>query len=176
MKDFPHWLDAPTEFREPTACGLLAAWQVLTHFGIQPVPDDLSRRCRFDPQVGVYSVGLALGLAEFGLTVQWYSDVDPTPAPLERELYELGAERGIAPSPAPVLTSLLDTLAPERVGVLLYQVSSDIAHFTPVLGRIGTSVIAPNEGDTLSVAELEARWNSPHIYRQCVIGSLSRVA
>lgn len=177
-RDFPLPSEAPPELRDlDGSCGLLAAWQVLWFFDRVPAPGELCRVSRFDPAVGTFAIGLAVALRHLGLSVDFFSDVDPDPTPVERDLYREAAARGVVPRPALDLPTLGKRLADGAVAIALYEAQDGAryGHFTPVLAVAGPDVVAPNEGG-LDAADFEARRQRPGIFRQCVIASAPRAA
>ena len=82
---FPNYDDAPKSLLDSDGhCGLLAAWTVLRYFGKRSSSARLTRACRYSRRHGVFTIGLATALAEHGLSVDFYSQQDPSPAPMER--------------------------------------------------------------------------------------------
>ena len=110
-------------------------------------------------------------MARYGLRADLYSDHDSSPQLVERELYAEASRLGIVPKSAPGLRALLGRLDWDRVGIFLLQVDWAVGHghFAPGLGAVGDRVIAPNEGDALTVHGLRQAWEAPGIFRQCVV-------
>src|SRR5262245_47066687 len=119
----------PSEFEAPGAlrtlslaagCGPVSAWQVLHYFGRDAEPTGIIRACRFDPAVGTYAVGIAVALAEFGLHVEFSTDADPAPNPVERELYQQASVLRVAVTPGLSLSELAPRLDGATVAIILY--------------------------------------------------------
>jgi hypothetical protein len=168
--DFPPPAEAPPELRGDGACGLLSAWQVLCYFNRHSDVRELVRACRYDPDVGVYAIGLAVALARAGLVVEFHSEPDPNPEPVERELYSEAAAFDIVSQPAISIAEVGERLELGAVALILYEAENGSAHFTPILSVDENSVVAPNEGG-LEAAVLEERRRRPGILRQCVLAS-----
>lgn len=172
QEEFPALADAPEELRVlEGGCGPVAAWQVLKSFGVNVSSSQVLEACRFESAVGTYPIGLATALAKFGLRVSFFGDLDPDPKVIERELYGEAAMLGVTFGDA---ISLVDVDAMTSAGaksIIFYQADNDehSGHFTPMLGVYYGEVVAPNEGDGLSVAEMERRRQAPGILRQCVV-------
>lgn len=172
--NFPRPIDAPDTLRSITAnCGPISAWQVLKFFGKNVSPDELLQSCRFDPVVGVYAIGLAVALADIGLTVTFYSDPDPDPSLVEREFYSQARRLALDLRPGaglPDLDAAMASALHERgVGIILYETEGEDAHFTPFLGLCDDEIVAPNEGDGLLIDDVELRRAAKGILRQALI-------
>jgi len=179
MPTFPNVFSAPDELLEDdAACGPLAVWQVLTHFGIVTSSDAIVTACRYDTEGGSHTVGLAVALARHGCTVSFYSEHDPSPEPVEIISYRELASLGIDATVPPDLATLLSGLDSEHVGVLLYQsrADSDFGHFTPILGVDERGVIAPNESEEFSISQLDELWRVPGLFRQAIVASRAPAA
>ena len=48
-------------------CGLIAAWQVLLHYGRRVAPARIASACGYTKRHGVFTIGLAAGLKALGL-------------------------------------------------------------------------------------------------------------
>jgi len=168
---FPSYADAPGRLLAADGhCGLLAAWTVLRHFGKTPSSARLIRACRYSRRHGIFTIGLATGLARHGLSVQFYSQRDPRPAPLERSLYRLARRLGIAIRPATTLTRLIKTIDQGGIPVVFWNTQDDVGHFSPLLGIRRGHVVLPNTSTgSLSVAEFQRGWRHPGILRQAIV-------
>lgn len=174
----------PSEFEAPGAlrtlpfaasCGPVSAWQVLHYFGRDAAPEEIIRACRFDPGVGTYAIGIAVALAEFGLRVEFSTDPDPAPNPVERELYQQASELGVTVTPGLSLSELSSRLDGASVAVILYEeAETPEGHFSPILNIGEERVDVPNADTSFSLSELDARRRSPGLFRQCVIASATR--
>lgn len=170
---FPASFEAPDELQSLalSGCGPLAAWQVQRYFGHDVSAEGVLRACRFDPQVGTFAVGLAVGLAELGLRVEFSTDPDPAPEPMERSLYASLPTVGVAVAPGVSLAELAPRLDGSAVAILLYQQDDEApwSHFSPILAIHDSVALLPNEGGEVPCSELEARRRHSGVFRQCVL-------
>ena len=176
MDDFPTPGDAPEDLRSLNGgCGPLVAWQVLANFGKRVTSNELLAACRFDANVGVYPVGLAVALARFGLRVEFFSDHDPSPEDLERKLYREADSLGVKLAEGISLEKFAAWAQDGAVGIVFYEAKSGepYGHFTPVLGLYHGEVITPNEGDGISTGMLEQARQAPGILRQLIVARAS---
>ena len=109
--EFPDYADAPAPLLAADGhCGLLAAWTVLRYFRKRPSAARLTKACGYTRRYGVFTIGLATALAEHGLAVQFYSQRDSRPKPIERRLYGRARRLGVAIRPATRLERLLASI------------------------------------------------------------------
>lgn len=133
------------------------------------------RSCRYDPNVGVFGVGLAAALATSGLAVTYYSDLDPEPTAAERELDAIARIHDVRFMPGADLFELdraIRDRSARTAAVILYEAPDDTAHFTPFLGLYNGELIVPNEGDGLVIDEIELRRSAKGIFRQTSVARL----
>jgi hypothetical protein len=171
---FPAEGHAPLALRfRDELCGPLAAWQVLAYFGYSSIAPEILAASRFDPQVGTHSIGLAVVLAQSGLRVEFFSDPDPEPTPVERGLYAQAKALGIEAQVSLPIAALLERITAETIAIVFYQAdpAAPYGHFSPLLGATGDDLILPNELETMSSAQLEAARTQPGILRQCILAS-----
>jgi len=172
---FPSILDAPDDLCELAhtggGCGPLAAWLVLRHFGREVPSTEVLRACRFDPELGTFAIAIAVGLAECGLSVEFSTDTDPAPTPLEREMYDRAREIDLTISAGRTVAELRPLLDMGAIAILAYQLDWEVpyGHFSPLVAIAGTTAILSDERAPMEVAELEERRRAPGLFRQCVI-------
>jgi hypothetical protein len=88
LMSVPDWKSAPKRLREMDGhCGVLAAWGVLTHFGLRVSAGTIAQRCRFTKIHGVFTISLALALRERALQVTYHSEPDAAPHRIEQGCY-----------------------------------------------------------------------------------------
>lgn len=168
---FPDPWKAPSELLEIDGhCGLLAAWSVLQYFGKQIDAPKIIASCRHTKRHGVFTVCLATCLQEHGLQVSFHSDPDSHIGVFERRGYAHARRLGLVVQPAIDLPNLLRERKRGRIPIVLFNTSSDLGHFSPLLGvRHDVLHLPLAEGVGMSVDEFLARWSAPEILRQCVI-------
>ena len=169
--DFPSYADAPSSLLAADGhCGLLTAWTVLRYFGKRVSATKVIKACRYTRRYGVFTIGLATALAEHGLSVQFHTQRDPQPTPLERRLYRRAHQLGISICPAMTLTRLAATVKCGSIPVVFWNTPDDVGHFSPLLGVRRGRVLLPNtmSGST-SVAEFEYGWRQPGIMKQAIV-------
>ena len=170
---FPRQVDAPGSLQLLEGnCGALSVWQVLKYFGQDASTQEVLSACRFDAVQGVYAIGIAVALAEFGLRVSFFSDPDTDRNPQEQDLYARASALGVSLEPGVTLFELERAIerAPSDsgIGIILYEGALGEAHFTPFLGLLDDEIVAPNEGDGLLIADVETRRSASGILRQAV--------
>ena len=150
------------------SCGPRVAWLALRHFGLRTSAARLMRACRWQPEIGAHAVGLAVGLTELGLRVEFQSDPDPSPDSAEVESYARAAALGIpVRTPAP-LDELAALTSAERIAILLFD-HEGTGHFS-ILRGIDRRIAVLN--DSFFVAEsLERMRAAPEVYRQTLVVS-----
>jgi len=168
---FPEFSNAPNELLEMDGhCGLLAAWSVLHYFGKRIEVSKIVTSCRHTKRYGVFTVCLAACLREHGLQVSFHSDPDDHICGFEKQGYSYARRFGIVVKPAVDLLDLLRERKHGRVPIVLFNTSSDVGHFSPVLGMRRRILRLPlAEGGTMPAEEFLDRWSAPEILRQCVI-------
>jgi hypothetical protein len=173
MLRLPPWSDAPRALLTADGhCGALAAWVVLRHFGVGTSSASLLRSCRYSRQWGVFTIGIAVALAEHGIDVVFHTDPDPDIQPLERTLYARARRLAIPVEPPIHVPRLADESARGNVPVVFYRTASHQGHFSPVAGIAHGRVVLPNDarGDLL-IRRFRRAWRSPGFPRQVVIAS-----
>lgn len=104
---FPRPIDAPDSLRIlDGSCGPMSAWQVLKYFGQDVSTEQVLSASRFDVVDGVYAIGIAVALAEFGLRVSFFSDPDTDCGLVEQSLYARASARGVSFNPGVRLVEL----------------------------------------------------------------------
>jgi len=169
--DFPDYSDAPASLLAADGhCGLLAAWTVLRYFGMRPSAAKLTKACGYTRRHGVFTIGLASALAEHGLAVEFYSQPDPRPKPIERRLYSRARRLGVAVRPATSLERLLSAIDRDHVPIVFYNTPDDVGHFSALLGSRRGRLLLPNTSTgSVSVDEFYRGWRQPGILRQAII-------
>jgi hypothetical protein len=169
--NFPNWRNAPEELLEIDGhCGLLAAWSVLEHFGKQTEVRRLAKACRHTRRYGIFTVCLASCLKEHGLQVSFNSDPDSEIGELERRGYARARRLGVPIGPALDLPILLRERQRGRLPIVFFNSSSDVGHFSPLLGlRRGVLRLPLADDGTVPVSEFLARWSDPGILRQSIV-------
>jgi hypothetical protein len=120
-------------------CGPLAAWFLLRRFGYRPQARRLLRLCGWQRAVSTHVIGLAVALAEYGLSVEFHSEPDPAPEASEIQQYKRAEGLGIT-TRAPLATAQLITRAQEgQPSIVLFR-HFDEAHLSALVGGDTTCV------------------------------------
>jgi hypothetical protein len=151
-------------------CGLLAAWSVLRHFGKRISVTKLVKACGYTKRHGVFTVGLAVGLKEHGLSVSFHSDPDSNIGAFERRYYARARRVGLPLEPALDLAALLRERRRGRIPIVFFNTPSDVGHFSPLLGiRSGLLRLSLADNGAMLTSDFLTRWSEPEILRQSVI-------
>jgi hypothetical protein len=171
--NFPGWSDAPKPLLAMDGhCGLIAAWTVLRYFGKRVSLPNLVKACGYTKRYGVFTVGLAAGLKQHGLGVSFHSDPDTQIGRSEKRCYARACHLGVLAEPALDLPAVLRERRRGRIPIVFFNTSSDVGHFSPLLGiRNGQLRLPLAEGGKMSESDFIRRWTEPEILRQCVITS-----
>ena len=169
--EFPDYADAPAPLLAADGhCGLLAAWTVLRYFRKRPSAARLTKACGYTRRYGVFTIGLATALAEHGLAVQFYSQRDSRPKPIERRLYGRVRRLGVAIRPATSLKRLLASIDRYRIPIVYWNTPDNVGHLSALLGIRRGRLLLPNTlTGSLSVEEFDRGWRQPGILRQALI-------
>jgi hypothetical protein len=162
---------APVALRGSDVCGPLAAWMALRHFGRRVQSRRLIELCRWRQGHGAHAIGLAVALAEYGLSVQFQSDLDPDPQPIELECYDRARQLGVRCEGAREVSALLQTIRSGAVPILLYDGSGDDAfgHFAVLRGEQCGYAVLSDPGSWYAIANLETRRAAPGVLRQSIV-------
>lgn len=168
---FPDWSDAPAELIQLDGnCGPLAAWVVLRHLRVRTSSKALIRSLRFSRKWRVFTIGIAVALAEHGLDVEFCSDPDPDIQPLERRLYARARRLGIAVRPALDVRELGAAIREGGLAVVFYRSVEGGGHLSPVAGFAGGRIELPHDSEGgLSIGRFRRAWSGPDYPRQVVI-------
>ena len=168
----PDWSDAPGKLIGLDGnCGPLAAWTVLRHFGIRTSATSLIRSLRYS-RSGVFTIGIAVALAEHRLQVEFLSDPDPDVQPMERRLYARARRLGVEFRPAVGIRQLTVALRQGRHPIVFYRAIDGEGHFSPVAAISNGFVELPHDNrGRLSVARFRIAWREPGFLRQTVIAT-----
>jgi hypothetical protein len=168
---FPEWSEAPQEILALDGyCGLLAAWSVLRYFRKRVSVPKLVKACRHTKLHGVFTLCLAVGLKEHGLCVSFHSDPDNGIAAFEGRCYARARRMGVNLEPALDLSALLGERRRGRIPIVFFNTSSDVGHFSPLLGvRNGVLRLPLAEGGAMRIDDFVARRYDPEILRQSIV-------
>lgn len=172
MTTFPHWVNAPSALLGLDGhCGPLAVWGVLRHLRVRTSAPSLIRALRHSTK-GVFTISIAVVLAEYGLEVAFHSDTDPDIQPLEHQLYAKARRLGVSIEPAASVQYLASAVRNERVPVVFYRLLNGEGHFSPMLGVCDKHVVLPyGNPERLTVETFRRAWRRPGFPRQVVIAS-----
>jgi|GEM_PF-115039 len=151
-------------------CGPITAWVVLKYFGITASASRLIKSCGYVPGYGVSAIGLAVAFRERGLEVIFHTEPDPNPTPAEKELVKKALNLGIPVRNAVSLRVLLRYALHGDVPIVLYDTRCGDAHFSPLVGMCGNSLLLLHErGGLISKREFLKRWRATGILRQSIV-------
>jgi len=120
----------------------------------------------------VFTIGIAVALAEHGLEVVFHSDPDPDIHPFERALYARARRLGMSVEPAINISRLSTEVAHGSVPVVFYRTAAGEGHFSPVAGIGSRRIVLPNDVEgRLSIARFRRAWRQTGFPRQVVIAS-----
>ena len=130
----------------------------------------LEKACRHTRRHGVFTIGLAAALAQYGLGVAFHSRKDSHRHPIEVRLYRRALRLGVALLPATSLRQLVTAIDEDHVPIVFYNTRDNVGHFSPLLGARRGRLLLPNtvEG-TVAVAEFERGWRQPGILQQAIV-------
>src|SRR3954468_19338905 len=166
----PRWSDAPPALLAADAhCGALAAWVVLPHLRVNASPATVLRSLDDSPESGVFTIGIAVALADHGLDGVFHTDPDADIQRIERRVYARARQLGIPIAPAVHLGHLRRAIASGSVPVVYYR-GADDGHFSPVVGITNGRIVLPNDVQGgRSTARFRRAWRQPGFPRQAVI-------
>lgn len=167
----PDWPQAPPALLALDGhCGLLAAWQVLRHFSRRVPASRIVPACGYTKRYGVFTIGLAAGLADLGLDVAFHSEPDPRVRAPERSCYSRARALGIPIEGALSLDQLLLTRRRRAVPIVFYDTPSGEGHFSPLIGeRHGRLQLPLDDDRTVRRDDFLRRWVGPDVLRQAII-------
>lgn len=167
---FPDYQHAPGAlFSISGNCGPISVWLMLRHFRKRTSAERILRSCRYTKRYGTFTIALAIALHEHGLKVNFHTDEDPAPMPLERRLYKTAERSGMVVGPAIPIDELLHRIRKGEVAIVSFDTEAGIGHFSPLIGVKGRHLVLPyTEKGIMEIAEFERRWSAPGICRQCV--------
>jgi hypothetical protein len=168
---FPTVSDAPKALVNlEGGCGPLALWMVLRHFRVRTNPARIIRACRYSARHGVFTVAMAVALAEHGLPVTFHTRRDRHRKKTELILYPRARRLDVSIRPAIGVTELVATIGPDAIPIVFYRETEGLGHFTPLIGMRDNALILPNtETGRLSVSQFRRSWRKPGFLQQCVI-------
>lgn len=177
---FPNHGDAPHALLALDGnCGPLSVWFLLKHFRKRTSAEKLIRLCRHTKRYGTFTIGLAYALHKHGLRVEFHTENDPAPKPLERVLYPTAKRAGVTMGGPLDMDNLLCRVRQGGIGIVSYDEGDGTGgdgtggdgtgHFSPVIGMRRNRLILPysTEG-SMKPDEFEKRWRAPGICRQCL--------
>jgi hypothetical protein len=128
------------------------------------------RTLRYSRKWGVFTIGIAVALAEHGLEVVFHTDVDDDIQPLELMLYKRARRLGVPIRPAISLSRLKETIADGAVPIVFYSAGDGEGHFSPVVEVTSGRIVLPNDrSGGMSVNQFRRAWRAPGFPRQVVI-------
>ena len=174
IKNFPDYWNAPYKLLQiDGCCGLITAWGILRHFKKRVSSENLIKSCRYTKKYGTFTIALAVALREQGLSVKFFSELDPKPNAIEKRCYSVAQKIGVEINNVISLEFLLGQISTNQIGVVLYNTDNDYGHLTPLLGEKEDKIILPYSDDKLMPKqEFLRRWSEPEILKQCLVASV----
>lgn len=173
LNRFPGYLDAPTSLLALEGnCGPISVWLVLRHLRMRTSSERIIRLCRYSRRHGTFTIALAVALREHGLKVDFHSEEDPFPMPIERQMYKIAQKSGIVlGNPLPV-DELLGRIRGGEVAIVYFKTDNANGHFSPLIGIAGRRLVLPyTDMGAMDVEEFEERWTAPGFCRQCIFAT-----
>jgi hypothetical protein len=173
ITDFPKYEDAPLSLLQLDGnCGPITVWALLKYFRKRASSISIVNACRHTKNHGTFTISMAVALREFGLTVRFYTEEDPTPNPIEERCYKLAYKLGVSINSSTDVKYLCSQISDHTVPVVFYDTSEGIGHFSPFLGINDGHLILPyDQNQKMKVSDFQKRWNASGIYKQCLIVS-----
>ena len=75
------------------------------------------------------------------MEVSFHSEPDPAPKKIERACYRRALDLGIEVGPALSLDDVLSRIKAGWVPTVLYDTAEGVGHLSPLLGRVGKSLL-----------------------------------
>ena len=171
MDGFPGYDEAPRALLALDGnCGPTSVWLLLRYFRRRPSSQRIIRSCRYTKRHGTFTIGLAVALREHGLRVNFHTEDDPDPMPIERRLYKTAEKAGVVLGEALRVDELLDRVRSGRIAIVCFNTDEGHGHFTPLTGVRGRRLVLPyTEQGSMGILDFERRWTAPGICRQCVL-------
>jgi hypothetical protein len=170
---FPNHVEAPRALLGLEGnCGPLSVWLLLKHFRKRTSAGKLIRLCRHAKRHGTVTIGLAYALHLHGLRVEFHTENDAAPKPVERVLYRTAKRAGVTMGGPLDMDNLLCRVRDGEIGIVSYDEDDGTGHFSPVIGMRKNRLILPysTEG-SMEPDEFEMRWRAPGVCRQCLFAS-----
>lgn len=105
--------------------------------------------------------------AEVGGFVNFHTEDDPAPMPIERRLYKTAERSGVVMGEALQVDELLHRIREGEVAIVSFDTVAQVGHFSPLIGVRRRRLILPyTDKGEMDVEEFERRWTAPGICRQ----------
>ncbi len=110
--------------------------------------------------------------AEVGGFVNFHTEDDPAPMPIERRLYKPAERSGVVMGEAHEVDELLHRIRQREVVIVSFDTVAQFGHFSPLIGVKRQRLVLPyTDVGEMDAEEFERRWTAPRICRQCVFAS-----
>ena len=169
---YPRICDIPKELEELQGnCGPVSVWMVLQKLGVKASPEEVIRKCEHTLEYGSFAICMANSLHEFGLNVEFFTDYDAAPKPIEVKGYKK-AEDTISVNKAISMAKLAKKLNEGKSCIVSYMARGREGHFSPVEAVVGNKLILAYETEHVILkSEFQYRWRAPEILRQCIFAT-----
>ena len=150
-------------------CGPLSLWLVLNSFGQQISPSEIIKQSKYTKKYGTFTISLAVALKRWGYKVDFYSDPDPNPKPIEIKSYKEAEGLGIRVQPPLSIEDLLAEIQNGKTVIVYYNTPEDQGHYSPLLGKNGEYLLLPlADGGKVRESDFIKYRQAPEIYRQSI--------
>ena len=170
---FPGYYEAPAAlFALDGNCGPMSVWLLLRYFRKRTSSERIIRFCRYTKRHGTFTIALAVALREHGLKVNFRTEEDSAPMPVERRLYRTAEKLGVVMGKALQVDELLHRIRHGEIAIVCFNTDAGDGHFSPLIGVKRRHLVLPyTDRGEMDVDEFERRWAAPGICRQCVFAS-----
>jgi hypothetical protein len=171
--NFPSPWDAPAAILGlESHCGPLVIWGIARYFRRRVSAGRIVRDCNHTSRDGVATICIAVSLARLGLTVQFFTDPDPSPRRDEKRCY--GAAERLGVRLAPSLNRLLSVTTNGCIPIVFFMTPEGDGHFSPLLGEDKNDLILPyTDTGRIDRRTFLRSWRADGILRQCLLVSRS---
>ncbi len=150
-------------------CGPLSLWLVLNSFGRHISPFEIIKESKYTKKYGTFTISLAVALKRWGFNVDFYSDLDANPKPIELKSYKEAERLGIQVHLSLSIEGLLEEIHNGKKVIVYYNTREDQGHYSPLLGKNGEYLLLPlAEAGRIRESDFIKYRQAPEIYRQSI--------
>ncbi len=150
-------------------CGPLSLWLVLNSFGRHISHSEIIKQSKYTRKYGTFAISLAVALNRWGFNVDFYSDLDPSPRPIENKSYKEAKRLGIQVKPSLPIEGLLEEIHNGKKVIVYYNTPENQGHYSPLLGKDGEYLLLPlAETGRIRASDFITYRQAPEIYGQSI--------